>query len=128
MENKDLDPFIREKRKYPRLDLIFDIQYELLKDISEEEVKSYEGKGKDISLGGMSFECKGIKKIQEGDIIFIKLSLQELEGNLNAMGRIVRIWEENNKTFCAVKITTMDPVDYEILNNIIRENLNQNLS
>ncbi len=113
----------RERRKYPRIDLIFKVEYELLKNMSNNKMEVSSGKGKDISLGGISFECNKSTDLKNGDMVLVNLSIPELEGNLNAMGRIIRVWEEEGKTFCALKFTTIDPVDYEILNRMIQENL-----
>lgn len=121
-ENSSKEDFIfREKRKYPRVDLIFNIEYEFIKEFSNEQSHAHIGIGKDISVGGISFDCTNDTNIKEGDILFIKFFIQELEGNLKAIGKVIRIWYEENKKFCAIKFTGIDPIDYEILNNFIQE-------
>lgn len=127
-EKNSEDLIFREKRKYPRVDLIFNIEYEFIKEFSNEHHQTHSGIGKDISLGGISFDCTNDTNIKEGDILFIKFSIPELEGNLKAMGKVIRTWYEENKKFCAVKFTGVNPVDYEILNNFINEFLKQNNS
>ncbi|GIX42111.1 MAG: hypothetical protein KatS3mg129_1844 [Leptospiraceae bacterium] len=119
---------IREKRRYPRIDYIFDVKYEILPSTEKEEVMT---KGKDISLGGVSFELKPEDKVNIGMFLIIKFSIKELEGELKAMGKVVRTWKEIDKEnqiekrFCAVKFTAIDPTDYEILNNFIKDYLSQ---
>lgn len=112
----------RERRRYPRIDLIFKIECELLKNITDNKAEILKGEGKDISLGGISFKVAPNSSFSVGDMVLVKLSIPELEGNLNAMGRIIRIWKEKENTICAMKFTTIDPVDFEILSRIIEEN------
>jgi c-di-GMP-binding flagellar brake protein YcgR len=121
-----LDQSFRERRRYPRIDYIFDVKYEVLPSTTKEETIT---KGKDISLGGVSFELKENQDIKIGMFLVVKFSIKELSGELKAMGKVVRTWKEmdNNqkkeRKFCAVKFTAVDPTDYEILNNFIREHL-----
>lgn len=126
-KNLDKNPSNKEKRKYPRIDIIFDVNYEVLIP----EKKEVHTHGKDLSLGGISFEISQNDDLKTGMFIIVRFSIKELEGELKAMGKIVRIWrsfskEENKeKTYCAVKITGIDPIDYEILNSFIREYLSK---
>ncbi len=121
-----LNQSFREKRRYPRIDYIFDVKYEVLPTTTKQEIMT---KGKDISLGGVSFELKEDQNIKIGMFLVVKFSIKELSGELKAMGKVVRIWKEmdnsqqKERKFCAVKFTAIDPTDYEILNNFIRENL-----
>jgi len=121
-----LDQSFREKRRYPRIDYIFDIKYEVLPTTTKQEIMT---KGKDISLGGVSFEVKDNQEIKIGMFLVVKFSIKELSGELKAMGKVVRTWKEmdnsqqKERKFCAVKFTAVDPTDYEILNNFIREHL-----
>jgi c-di-GMP-binding flagellar brake protein YcgR len=119
----------REKRRYPRVDYIFDVKYEILPSPKEkEEILT---KGKDISLGGVSFELRTEDDVKVGMFLIVRFSIQELAGELKAMGKVVRVWKqidnENNieKKYCAVKFTAIDPTDYDILNKFIKDYLSQ---
>ncbi len=113
----------REKRRYPRIDYIFQVKYELLPttDIKKQETETT---GKDISLGGVSFQLEQDLKI--GAFVILKLFIKELSGELKAMGKVVRTWEEldtntnTTKKYCAIKFTAIDPTDYEIINQFIK--------
>jgi c-di-GMP-binding flagellar brake protein YcgR len=123
-----IDQSIREKRRYPRIDYILDVKYEVLPSSTKQETIT---KGKDISLGGVSFELKENQDIKIGMFLVVRFSIKELNGELKAMGKVVRTWKEieNNqqeeRKFCAVKFTAIDPTDYEILNNFIRDHLSK---
>ncbi len=115
----------QDRRKYVRIDYIFDVDYEILLEIQNNKEK---GITKDISLGGVAFQISSLDtKLQKDSIIVIRLSIKELIGELKAVGRVVRIWEEENqgikKKFCAVKFVTIDPYDYEILEDFIDQYL-----
>ncbi|MCS7205219.1 MAG: PilZ domain-containing protein [Leptospiraceae bacterium] len=122
MSSKERNEF-REKRKYPRVDKIFEVNYELLNSPDRHFVSS---QSKDISLGGISFQIN--QDIPIGSYMLVKFSLKELKGELKAIGRVVRIWldvnnEQKERKYCAVKFTAMEPTDYQILNSLIQSYL-----
>lgn len=107
-----------ERRKFPRVDIIFKVQYHVQPNFEKKEL---EGVGKDVSLGGASFEIN--EEIPAGTVVSLRFSLAGVEGEIKAMGRVVRVWKEKEteKFLCAVEFTAIDPFDYDILISIIDE-------
>ncbi|MCB1167758.1 MAG: PilZ domain-containing protein [Leptospiraceae bacterium] len=114
MEATGLEWAMEEKRKFPRADLVFRIEYRPLKEES-----AYLGMTRDLSLGGVSIRTE--QGLEKGAPVALSFSFPELEGSIQATARVVRSWQEGEHTYTALKFTAVLQDDLEIL----QEHINQ---
>ncbi|MBI40574.1 MAG: hypothetical protein CMF59_13325 [Leptospiraceae bacterium] len=105
---------MEEKRKFPRADLVFRIEYRTLK---EEQPRA--GMTRDLSLGGVSLETEG--PLDKGTPLSLTFSFPELEGTIHATGRVVRSWDEEGKIFTALRFTAVHQDDLAILKSHLEQ-------
>lgn len=105
---------MEEKRKFPRADLVFRIEYRTLK-----EEQPHTGMTRDIGLGGVSLETEAA--MEKGTPLSLTFSFPELEGTIHATGRVVRSWEEDGKIFAALKFTAVHQDDLAILQSHLEQ-------
>lgn len=119
MRRTDMDP--TERRRFPRADLVFRVRYRPIRSTepSPESAPSAFAEGRDISLGGVSFRSS--QDLQSGDVVHMAFYFDELPGEISAMGRVVRVWEEPEEKLVAVRFTVIDPDDCSILDTYIKE-------
>ncbi|MBU45485.1 MAG: hypothetical protein CMN76_19905 [Spirochaetaceae bacterium] len=99
---------MEEKRKFPRADLVFRIEYRTLK-----EEQPHTGMTRDLSMGGVSLETE--TPFDKGTPISLSFSFPELDGTIHATGRVVRSWQDGDKCFTALKFTAVHQDDLAIL-------------
>ncbi|HBS04695.1 MAG TPA: hypothetical protein DEA96_07015 [Leptospiraceae bacterium] len=105
---------MEEKRKFPRADLVFRIEYRTLK---EEQPRA--GMTRDLSLGGVSLETDG--PLDKGTPLSLTFSFPELEGTIHATGRVVRSWEDQGKHYTALRFTAVHQDDLAILRSHLEQ-------
>lgn len=105
-----------EKRRYPRADLIFNLEC-----LPEEGGEVKQPQPRDLSASGVSFCTE--KELNEGELLNMALSIDGLPGRIEAKGRVVRSWNEGGKIFTAVEFEDIDPSDHEIVSSFIEEHL-----
>lgn len=75
--------------------------------------------GRDISLGGVSFRRTDVLDV--GDVLHMSFYFDELPGEIAAVGRVIRSWDESDEPLVAVRFTVIDPDDCNILDSYIRQ-------
>ncbi|WP_143464722.1 PilZ domain-containing protein [Leptonema illini] len=114
-----MDP--SERRRFPRADLVFRVRYRSIRSAipAPDAGQLSRAEGRDISLGGVSF--RRTDEIQAGEVLHMSFYFDELPGEISAVGRIVRIWDEPGEQLVAVRFTVIDPDDCSILATYIRQ-------
>lgn len=105
---------MEEKRKFPRADLVFDVQYRTLKEESPHNTVT-----RDMSMGGVSFRTES--PVEKGVPVTLSLSFPELDGSIQATGRVVRVWEEDGQYFAGMKFTAIHQDDLAILESHLEQ-------
>lgn len=101
----------REKRKYSRLDLIFKVHYSL------DKAEKVDSVARDISKGGAAFLTT--EALSVGQVVELKLSFEELNGEIPVKGEVVRCWEEAGQFIAAVEFTQIEDEDQGIIDEYI---------
>jgi len=109
-----------EKRQFPRADLVFDLKIK-----SSQENGETSAAGRDISSSGVSFALEG-DDLKIGQIVAVTFSISGLPGEINAQGRVVRVWESEGKHYSALEFTRIDSSDHEIIQDLIEAYLKEN--
>ena len=105
---------MQEKRKFPRADLVFSVEYRPLK-----EEQPHTGLSRDLSMGGVSFRTD--VPLEKGVPVVLSFSFPELDGAIQATGRVVRVWEEEGHNYAAMKFTAIHQDDLSILQNHLEQ-------
>ncbi|MBW7857389.1 MAG: PilZ domain-containing protein [Leptonema sp. (in: Bacteria)] len=114
-----------DRRRFPRADLVFRVKYRSIKSVTpindeDEELDQLQTEtGRDISLGGVSFEATNPP--ESGEVLHLSFYFDELPGEIAAIGRVVRSWNAPGAILTAVKFTVIDPDDCNILSTYIEQ-------
>jgi len=105
---------VAEKRKYPRIDLVFHFEYKPLPggDGNKKTVSP-----KDISASGVSFEIQ--EELSVNSMIHVALSFPEITGEIAAEARVVRTWEADGKRYAAAEFTSIEDSDHMIIEEYV---------
>lgn len=110
-----------ERRRFPRADLVFRVRYRSIRSgpVSADVPNPSRATGRDISLGGVSFRRTDVLDV--GDVLHMSFYFDELPGEIAAVGRVIRSWDESDEPLVAVRFTVIDPDDCNILDSYIRQ-------
>ncbi len=99
-----------ERRKYPRADLDFDLEY-------YEETTSVATGGKNICAGGMAFRTRTL--LAPGTLLRLVFSAADEVGEIRARARVVRSWDENGETIAAAEFFEIDAANQKLLARLV---------
>lgn len=101
-----------DRRKYPRIDLAFDVKYN-----TTDEPKARNSNAQNVSTGGVAFKTE--KQYSEGTYVRVKLSQPDLTNELEFVGRVVRSLDREGSIYTAIEFTEVNMASLEILESII---------
>ena len=97
-----------EQRKYPRADVVFNLEF-----FTDKDVSLIPSKSRDISLGGISF--KSDEKYVTDTGLTLTLNMAELPQPVTARGKVVRSWQDSEEFFTAIEFTEIDGADLMLI-------------
>jgi c-di-GMP-binding flagellar brake protein YcgR len=103
-----------DKRRYPRIDLVFDLK---VTRSSEDPDATVSVIPLNVSACGVSFKCN--TPLTEGSSITVNLAFPEISGEIVTDARVVRIWNESDGYYAAVEFVSIQDDDRLIIDEYI---------
>jgi hypothetical protein len=87
-----------DKRKYPRIENIFKLNYE----IQRGKIATF---SKDVSAGGVAFATDEL--LDENTMLALTFMIEGLPGEITANGKVIRSWQEGRANYAAVEFVNL---------------------
>ena len=94
----------KDNRSYPRAKIDFEVSYS-----TDHDGVYLNSQANDVSATGISFQCE--EQFEKGDVVYLKLSLRELNKEIPAKANIVRTWNDDS-SYVSAQFMEIDYHDF----------------